>query len=40
MNFEKLWPPTNHPYGFWIIMGAMVAISAGLVYFFRRKRML
>jgi magnesium transporter len=40
MNFEQLWPPTNHPYGFWMIIGGMAGVSAGLVYFFRRKRLL
>lgn len=40
MNFETLWPPTNHPMGFWIVIGAMILISAGLIFFFRRKRLL
>jgi magnesium transporter len=40
MNFDNLWPPKEHQYGFWMIIAAMGLISAGLIYFFRRKRML
>jgi len=40
MNFEKLWPPADHPYGFWLVIGAMVVVSGGLIYFFRRKDLL
>jgi magnesium transporter len=38
MNVTNLWPPTDRPYSFWIVMGMMVAITVGLLYFFRRRK--
>lgn len=32
-----LWPPPEHPASFWGVMGSMVIIAAGLLYFFRRR---
>lgn len=32
-----LWPPPESPASFWGVMGLMVAIAAGLLYFFRRR---
>jgi magnesium transporter len=40
MNFERLWPPVNHPYGFWMVIASMIVLSVGLLYFFRRKKLL
>jgi len=40
MNFKRLWPSVDHPYGFWIVVGSMVVISTGLLLFFRRRRWL
>lgn len=40
MNFNNLWPPVDHPYGFWIILGTMFVITLGLLHFFRRRGML
>ena len=40
MNFHRLWPPVDHPYGFWLVIGSMVCISSGLLMFFRRRRWL
>ncbi|HOB74815.1 MAG TPA: magnesium/cobalt transporter CorA [Phycisphaerae bacterium] len=40
MNFKTLWPSAENEYGFWIVIAAMVAVSAGLIYFFRRKSLL
>jgi len=31
MNFQKLWPPVDHPYGFWLVIGAMGAVAVGLL---------
>jgi len=38
-NYEYL-PLSHHPYGFWILAGAMVFIAIGLVAIFRYKRWL
>lgn len=38
MNVANLWPPTDRPWSFWGIMGMMGAITAALLYFFRRRR--
>lgn len=38
-NYEYL-PLSHHPYGFWILAGAMVLIAIGLVAIFRYKRWL
>ncbi len=38
MNFHRLWPPVDHPYGFWLVMAAMVFVAVGLLYTFRRWR--
>jgi magnesium transporter len=40
MNFDVLWPPQNHPYGFWMVIGAMVAVGGGLYLWFRRAHWL
>ncbi len=40
MNFEALWPPKDQPYGFWMVLAAMAIVSAALIYFFRRKKLL
>lgn len=37
MNVD-FWPPHDHPYSFEIIIAMMVAITIGLLYFFRRRR--
>ena len=39
MNFEAL-PLIHNPVGFWIAFGSMVAVGAGFVVYFRRKRYL
>lgn len=39
MNYDYL-PLASHPYGFWILAGAMVFIAAVLVAIFRHKRWL
>lgn len=39
MNFE-LMPLVKEPLGFWLTLGAMVALAAGLVVVFRRRRYL
>lgn len=36
MNFDTLWL-TNHPFGIWVVVLLMAAISLGLVAFFRSK---
>lgn len=40
MNFEALWPSKDQPYGFWMVLAAMAIVSAALIYFFRRKKLL
>jgi magnesium transporter len=40
MNFERLWPGTHHPYGFWIVITAMTMIASVLLYWFRRMKWL
>ncbi|HSW44062.1 MAG TPA: magnesium/cobalt transporter CorA [Phycisphaerae bacterium] len=35
MNF-KLWPPGDHEYAFWIVVGSMAAITGILAWYFRR----
>jgi magnesium transporter len=40
MNFESLWPPTNHPYGFWMVVGGMTTLGSGLFYWFKRSHFL
>lgn len=40
MNFEKLWPPTDSPVGFWIVVGIMAMIASGLLAWFRRMHWL
>ena len=39
MNFEKM-PGLGHPQGFWILVIAMVVLSAGGLLWFRRRRVL
>lgn len=36
MNFQHLWPPTDHPYGFWLVIGCMIGVGTGLYAWFRR----
>jgi magnesium transporter len=36
MNFQKLWPPIDHPYGFWLVVSTMAGLATVLLYFFRR----
>lgn len=36
MNFVRPFPPFEAPYGFWVIIGAMVLLAAAMVAFFRR----
>jgi magnesium transporter len=38
MNIEHLWPPTDRPWSFALVMGMMLAITGALLYFFRRRR--
>jgi len=33
-----LWPPAEHPLSFWSVLAGMLVITAGLLYYFRRKR--
>lgn len=40
MNFEKLWPPADHPYGFWIVIVAMFVTATALLYWFRKAHWL
>jgi magnesium transporter len=40
MNFERLWPPSDNPFGFWIVIGLMTVLSTMLLFFFRRWRWL
>jgi magnesium transporter len=35
-NFEVL-PGAHSPFGFWMMMGSMLVVSVGFLYFFRRK---
>ncbi len=39
MNYP-LWPPQEHPWSFWGILGFMVALMGGLFYWFRRANWL
>ena len=39
MNFKFI-PGLDHPDGFWITMAAMVAVTVGLLIFFRRRRVI
>ena len=38
MNFQRLWPPIDHPYGFWLVIGAMGLIAVALLYMFRKLK--
>jgi len=38
MNIEHLWPPTDRPWSFPVVLGILAAIAIGLLYFFRRRR--
>lgn len=40
MNFDYLWPASNNPYSFWIVIAAMVVVSLALIVFFRRNKLL
>jgi LPXTG-motif cell wall-anchored protein len=35
-----LWPDPNRASSFWLVLGAMGAVSAGLGYYFYRRRWL
>jgi magnesium transporter len=35
-----LWPPIDHPASFWGVVGSMVVIAGGVLYYFRRKHWL
>jgi magnesium transporter len=37
MNFARFWPPGDAWYGFPIVMLMMVALTGGLLYYFRRR---
>jgi magnesium transporter len=37
MNFKYM-PELEYTYGYYIIIGIMVAIALGMVYYFKRKR--
>jgi magnesium transporter len=39
MNLQ-LWPPTDHPMGFWLVLGVMVVIGTAAVIFFRSRKWL
>jgi magnesium transporter len=39
MNFAQM-PLLNHPYGFWLTMGAMALMGLGMVAYFRRRKWL
>lgn len=39
MNFKYI-PGLDHPHGFWITIAAMVAVTAGLLIFFRQRRVI
>ena len=39
MNFQVL-PMSEHPYGFWITLGIMVLIVAGMLAYFKLRRWL
>jgi magnesium transporter len=34
-----LWPPPEHPWSFWFVLGLMIVIPGALLYLFRRKKM-
>lgn len=39
MNFDNI-PGLHWDVGFWVLIGAMIVLVLGLVWFFRRKRIL